>query len=558
MERVEQNAGPDGAAMALTVRRILALPVFEPAQLVAGEAGLDNEINWVHIVDLPDAHYEWSRNGVLLLTAGYGLRDDEARQAALVPHLVEKGFAGMVLSTGHYFEHAPPQMRRSADELNFPLIETPPDLLFIEITESVLQRIVNRQYMLLQQSGSIHRQLTELVLQGGDLDDLALALARILGRAITIEDPAFRILASAQEGAVDEARERSVANGRTTPTVAQRLLERGIYTRLLQKMGPLQVAPMPDLGMTMERIVAPIIVAHEIYGYIWIIAGERALTPLDELAVEHAATVAALILFKEQAVRDAEEALRGDFLEQLLRGEPFPTGFAEQARRVGYQPVHPHQVLLIHGPAKSGGSPQSLRDEVQQWLAQRGRRPLLVWRERLLVALLDTAESGDERALAKDLIADLSHPACPLLVAAGTVQQPGRNGVARSYEEAQEALQVARALGQEEGVVAFDELGVLHWLNHLPDAVAGDNAFLQHVRALAAYDEERDGELVKTLEAYLDHGGSLVDAAAALYVHRNTLLHRIERIEELRGLDLRDPLQRLNLHVALKHYRLRG
>ena len=64
-------------------------------------------------------------------------------------------------------------------------------------------------------------------------------------------------------------------------------------------MGPLHIDPIPDLGMTMERIVAPIIVAHEIYGYIWIIAGDRPLTALDELAIEHAATVAALILFPE-------------------------------------------------------------------------------------------------------------------------------------------------------------------------------------------------------------------------------------------------------------------
>ena len=58
------------------------------------------------------------------------------------------------------------------------------------------------------------------------------------------------------------------------------------------------------------------------------------------------------------------------------------------------------------------------------------------------------------------------------------------------------------------------------------------------------------------MEAYLDYGGSLAEAAQALYIHRNTLLHRIDRIEALCEADLRDPLQRLNLHVAIKCYRL--
>lgn len=558
---VVANRMRDRTETVLTVREVLALPVFAPAQVVAGEAGLDNNVNWVHIVDIPDAHYEWDRRGVLLLTAGYGLWDDPERQATFISELVEKEFAGMVFSTGYYFDCAPPALRESADRLDFPLIETPPELLFIEVTESVLERIINRQYRVLQQAASIHGRLTELVLQGGDLDHLAQTLARILGRAVTIEDPAFRILASAQEGTVDAARERSVANGRTTPEVAQRLLERGIYARLLEQMGPLQVDPMPDLGMTMQRIVAPVIVAHEIYGYIWIIAGERPLTSLDELAIDHAATVAALILFKEQAVLRAEEALRGDFLGQLLQGKAPSAGFAEQAQRLGYRPDRPHQVLLIYGPAKSGGSSHSLQEEVERWLGQSDKlrlRPLLVWRDRYLVLLVETADAEKGRDLARGLVDDLSHPASRLLVGVGSARQPQDGSVARSFEEAQEALRVARALAWEEGVVPFDELGVLHWLYHLPAEVAEDNVYLRHVRALAHYDAQREAELLKTLEAYLDCGGSLVEAAEALYVHRNTLLHRIERIEELRGLDLRDSLQRLNLHVALKHYRLHG
>lgn len=540
----------------LTLREVLALPTFKTAKLVAGEAGLDAEVAWVHIVDIPDAHFEWNRRGVLLLTAGYGLRDDPQRQEELVPRLVEKGFAGMVLATGYYFDSAPAVMRAAADRLGFPLVETPPDLLFIEITEAVLERIVNRQYMLLQQSSEIHSRLTDLVLQGGNLDDLAATLARLLQRAITIEDPAFRVLASAQEGAVDAARERSVARGRTTPEVAQWLLQHGIYDRLLEMMGPLQVAPIPELGMTMERIVAPIIVAHEIYGYIWIIAGNHPLTPLDELALGHGATIAALILFKEQAVREAEEGLRDDLLAQLLHGTPLSAAHADEARRLGYRPDRPQQVLLIQARTKSGGSPRSLQDDAAAWLAARSEHPLLVWRDRHLVLLRENGETHTGERLAEALVEALSHPPRRLLVGVGTAQPPGPHAVRHSYEEAREALRVGRALGREEGAVSFAALGLLHWLHHLPPAVAGSNRYLQEVHALVAYDTREESDLLATLTAYLDHGGSLAEAARSLYVHRNTLLHRISRIEELSGLDLRDPLVRLNLHAAVQYYSL--
>ena len=42
-----------GGAIVLTVREILALPLFAPARLIAGEAGLENAVNWVHVVDIP-------------------------------------------------------------------------------------------------------------------------------------------------------------------------------------------------------------------------------------------------------------------------------------------------------------------------------------------------------------------------------------------------------------------------------------------------------------------------------------------------------------------------
>jgi hypothetical protein len=129
----------------LTVREALKLPIFEGSQLVAGAAGLESLIRWVHIVDMPDANFEWRRRGVLLLTAGLGLVDNPTQQKNLIPKLVNEGFAGLVLSVGYYFDHVPEVMRETADSLNFPIIETPRKLLFINITEAILGRIVNQQ-----------------------------------------------------------------------------------------------------------------------------------------------------------------------------------------------------------------------------------------------------------------------------------------------------------------------------------------------------------------------------------------------------------------------------
>jgi purine catabolism regulator len=543
----------------LTIRDALELPVFSPARLVAGRAGIDNSIRWVHIIDIPDTSYEWRRHGVLLLTAGFGLRDAPERQAALISKLVEQGFAGMVLCVGYYFDQTPDVIREDADRLGFPVIETPPDLLFIEITEAVLERIVNEQYTVLQQSNRIYEQLTDLVLQGANLSDLAETLAGLLQRSITIEDPSFFILATASYGPVDEARERSVGHGRTTPELSGHLFKVGIYSQLLGKMAPVRVPPMPDWGMTMERFVAPIIVDREIHGYIWIIAGDHPLTELDELAISHGATVAALILFKDQAVRQAEEALRGDFFDALLRGESEGVAFVEQANRLNYDRKRPHQILLIHSSLAVDASSYQLQDLVNNWLRENKLNALLNWRDGNLAVVLESEEEKIGQRIGQSIAIALTRPGQTFLVGVGSPSSLNANeagGLRRSFEEAREALSIGLTLEKTDGVICFAELGLLHWLYHLPVEKRAGNIYLERIYSLADYDERRGSKLVQTLEVYLDRGGSLVEAAEALFVHRNTLLHRLERIEKLCEITLRDPLQRLNLHTAVKSYRL--
>ena len=71
------------------------------------------------------------------------------------------------------------------------------------------------------------------------------------------------------------------------------------------------------------------------------------------------------------------------------------------------------------------------------------------------------------------------------------------------------------------------------------------------------YDAERDTRLVETLEAWLDAGGGLREAADALHVHANTVTQRLDRVGRLLGPEWRDPQRRLDVQLALQMVRLR-
>jgi sugar diacid utilization regulator len=264
-------------------------------------------------------------------------------------------------------------------------------------------------------------------------------------------------------------------------------------------------------------------------------------------------------------VRAAQQVIRGDFLSQLLhlKGEP-ESALAEQARAVGYRFDQPHQVLFVVGQPQAGATTAQLAARLELRLrgahasghASANGQNLVALRERGIAVVVEAKVDGTGQALAAQLLADLNHPNQPVTIGVGHADSDGRS-LRRSYEEAQEAADIGRRLSPGARVMCFWELGLMDWLYQLSPEALQANRFLAIVETLAEHDQRTKGDLVRTLEAYLEKGGALAEAASLLTVHRNTLLYRISRIEEIADVDLRNVEQRLNLHVALKAYRLK-
>lgn len=542
--------------MALTVETALKeLDVLAEAQVVAGRRGLDRVIGWAHVVDIPDVA-AWVRAGDLLLTTAFALKDHPEVQRELVPALAGKGLSGMIVAVGRYMQELPAPMTQAADELSFPLIALPWEVPFVAVIRAIHERILAEQYELVQQSMHIHKVLTQLVLEGQGLQALVTTLATLLDRSVTIEDPSLRLLAHASVGPVDELRRRCVAEGRTPRELVAHFTAQGLFERLRADPRPQRVAPLPEMGMTLERIIAPILVGSELYGYVWIIATERPLAELDALAIERAATVAALLMSREQAVHAAEQRLKDSLLNDLLDPDTQQAmhDLPVTLRKLGLQGGY--QLLALQEPAPEPGGPARLYTFVMDKLRTEGVPATVVERGRRLIVLLGTPDGQRGLQVARHLV--------NAGVQAGTGLMVGLSQVARQapqmrecYQEALEALQIGLALaGDRPGVWAFEDLGILHWLRGAPLDGRSADRYQNIVREMARQDAERGIQLVRTLEVYLDHLGNAQEAAQELYIHRNTLRQRLSRIEGDWDLDLHDPLTFLNLLVAIKDWRL--
>jgi purine catabolism regulator len=142
----------------------------------------------------------------------------------------------------------------------------------------------------------------------------------------------------------------------------------------------------------------------------------------------------------------------------------------------------------------------------------------------------------------------------PLAIGIGR-QSEALIGLRDSYREARQAQSMARRLA-EPNPLYFGELNVYRLLFQLEDNPEL-SAFCDEVLGkLIEYDRDQGTDLVQTLASYFVHKGNLSQTAEAMFVHRNTLLYRVERIREIGGLDLDNPETRFNIQLALRAHRL--
>ena len=125
-----------------------------------------------------------------------------------------------------------------------------------------------------------------------------------------------------------------------------------------------------------------------------------------------------------------------------------------------------------------------------------------------------------------------------------------------AFEQARRALLMGRAVRGLGAVVTFDELGAQWHLFTVAQQQVRD-VYQERLEKLLAYDEEKGSELFRTVEIYLEALGNVKDAAARLFVHRNTLRQRFDKIRRVAGVDLSDAERWFDLMMAVRIIRLR-
>ena len=134
-----------------------------------------------------------------------------------------------------------------------------------------------------------------------------------------------------------------------------------------------------------------------------------------------------------------------------------------------------------------------------------------------------------------------------VVVGIGTVATHLRD-LAKSYKEAQMAIEVGKVFDTEKYIISYENLGIGRLIYQLPTTLC--EMFLQEVFKKNPIDA-LDKETLFTINKFFENNLILSETARKLFVHRNTLVYRLEKIKKLTGLDLREFDDAITFKVAL-------
>jgi len=239
---------------------------------------------------------------------------------------------------------------------------------------------------------------------------------------------------------------------------------------------------------------------------------------------------------------------RSNFIKNVILDNILPGDIYLKARELRFNNDVHRVVLLIRIAAKND---ISVFDVLQNLFPDKSKDFVININETdiaLVKEIRENIELKDLEKLARSIVDTLSSEFyTKVTVGIGTTVDSIKD-LARSFKEAQVALEVGKVFDTEKAIVSYENLGIARLIYQLPTTLC--EMFLREVFRKGSITS-LDQETLFTIQKFFENNLNVSETSRKLFVHRNTLVYRLEKIKRLTGLDLREFDDAIIFKVAL-------
>ena len=398
----------------------------------------------------------------------------------------------------------------------------------------------------------------------GDLFALANAIAGMVGGAVTIEDPARRVLAFSTLGdqPIDAARRRSILGRQVPDSLGMRKLYRrvletdGVMTADQQALLEVLEGELDEVEDLDPRSAVAIRAGGRMIGSIWV---DHPVSPLGGEALRaltEAARIAAPHVIQARASRDVERRIRGEMLLAVLEGR---ASTEENATRLGFS-LGARFVVLAFSAAAGEAIDQFERERLVDLVgvyceALHGPSGAIAIGANVY-ALLQVDDRSERERVLRVARETQRHAGARIgggILAAVSSTVESLREVSSARREAERVLEVLRSGPSGPTLATIDDVRSQVVLLELKELTVEHSGLTRgKLTAVLEHDAERGTQYALTLRAYLDGMGDVVAAAKKISVHPNTFRYRLRRLVELFDIDVKNADERLVLELQFR------
>ncbi|MED2974169.1 PucR family transcriptional regulator ligand-binding domain-containing protein [Fictibacillus sp. B-59209] len=499
--------------MTITVRQLVNNPHLK-TKVLAGSNGLEREITWAHVCELQDPT-PWLNGGELIMTTGLAIPRIAQKQEEYLQCLIGAGVSGIAIAEGMYAPESTNRLLSEADRNAFPVLLTAYEIPWLAITRTVADANTHEEHARVVQTLRIY-EIARQAIQDHSPTQILNMLGEIINCTLHVVHPINKkplFYHSKLPNNIKEIFEKISPGDKLHSPAVHRIERSGITI--------IQVSVPASRPATLLAISNSTIIPHN-------------------LILAHIATIVGMIIEKNTAMHERQRRLGAEIMSGLIDGR-LTTDAAYLLLAEHELGEEPRCIV-----ACAAGDQPFEHTWLHLQLYARGIPHLLTRRGNLLLVMLSASSN-----VLSSLQAEL--PANVRLGISNTLGRPTRTPEA--YQEALWALREAET--HEKTIVYYSEESPVSPFMPRSRSEAQEQV-KQVIRDLLAYDIKHNSEFTMTLYVYLCENRSWQSAAKKLHIHKQTLVYRINRIEQMTGRRLNVTNDVAELWFSLQAARMLG
>lgn len=538
--------------MGLTIADALQFGGLQDAAVVAGGDRLSNAIESISVLEVAESRIaRWVIKNQLYITSFYAIKEDVEMQKVVIRSLASCGCCGLVIChIDLWIQEMDPEVVSLCNELHFPLIIAKPECSYVDILNPIIQHLMKEKEegQSAYSYANIRNDFLDLIINEEDIDQVFHKISAKIGLEVSYYDIYCDVIYSSKALFEVEA-EQSYIKEHFNDTINECNKQQHLACQLLGK----------------NKLICLIRSQRSLFGFIVVdnppgINGESLLETLAPLC-----TSCTLLFSRGNKITDIRDKYLQEYLGDLLVWNFRSDEVAiRRGREVGLDITNKNSILLVNlnslQQTENSIQVKEMSDYVKQRVlpgisqqaAHYDANSQVVYRSDTVIVFLNNSHHTlDLRQLGQDIVENfLTDGVLSVSVGYGPAFENIRD-IPTAYNQSFQAAVLGRDYYGENKVVAYPDVWFFHKLRSMQEDKQTLEMCHKLFEPLVQYDELHQTELVHTLVMLLKENGDAGQLAQKMYLHRNTLLHRKNKICEIYGYSPFEMPYLLNFLVAL-------